>query len=98
MTRKWIFAAMLIWACNAAHAQNGTYTARAELLYTTHCIACHNVKVHWRDRKDASDWATLNAEVYRWQKLQGLLWSDADVADVSRYLNARYYHYPENGK
>ena len=97
MTRRWIFAAVLVCAGNAG-AQTASYTARAELLYTTHCIACHNVKVHWRDKRDAKDWATLNAEVYRWQKLQGLLWSDADVADVARYLNARYYRYPENGK
>lgn len=98
MTKKWIVASMLVCIANVAYAQNKGYTARAELLYTTHCIACHNVKVHWRDKRDASDWAALNVEVDRWQKLQGLLWSDADVAEVARYLNTRYYHYPENGQ
>ena len=98
MTKKWIVAAMLVCIANVAYAQSKDYTARAELLYTTHCIACHNAKIHWRDKKDAKDWVSLNVEVRRWQVIQGLVWSDEDVAEVARYLNARYYHYPENGQ
>lgn len=98
MTKKWIFAAMLVCAGGTANAQTGGDTSRGELLYTTHCIACHNAKIHWRDKKDARDWTSLNSEVNRWQALQGLVWSDGDVAEVARYLNILYYHYPEQVK
>ena len=40
-----------------------------------------------------TDWPSLKAEVRRWQGLAKLGWSDAEVADVARYLNALYYHY-----
>lgn len=66
-----------------------------ELLYTTHCIACHTKQVHWRDRKLAKDWPSLVAEVRRWERAGRLGWSDADVDDVARYLNATIYRFPE---
>ena len=67
---------------------------RGELLYSTHCIACHSTKMHWRDKKLATDWATLQSEVRRWQKLSGLGWDDDDVAQVAEYLNTLHYHFP----
>ena len=45
-----------------AAAQN-----RGELLYTTHCIACHSTQMHWRDQKLVTDWPSLKAQVRRWQ-------------------------------
>ena len=68
--------------------------ARGELLYATHCIACHSDKVHWRDKKLVTDWKGLQSEVDRWQGLSGLRWSAEDIADVARYLNTVYYRYP----
>ena len=68
--------------------------SRGELLYSTHCIKCHTEQAHWRDRKLATDWPTLLAEVQRWQVLGGLGWSAEDVAEVGRHLNAVHYHYP----
>jgi mono/diheme cytochrome c family protein len=67
---------------------------RGELLYSTHCIACHSTQVHWRDKKLVTNWTGLRTEVGRWQKFAGLGWGDDDVAAVTRYLNALYYHYP----
>lgn len=67
---------------------------RGELLYSTHCIACHSTQVHWRDKKLATDEASLQAEVGRWQNVLGLGWGGDDIEEVARYLNARYYHYP----
>lgn len=78
----------------AVDAQPLRDATRGELLYTTHCIACHSVQVHWRDKKLATDWMTLRAEVGRWQKFSDLGWNDDDVAAVARYLNAFLYHYP----
>jgi len=68
--------------------------ARGELLYSTHCIACHNEQLHWRDKKLVKDWISLRLEVRRWQKFSGLGWNDEDISAVAHYLNSRYYLYP----
>ncbi|MES2401131.1 MAG: cytochrome C [Pseudomonadota bacterium] len=79
-----------------ASAQTGSAQSRGELLYATHCIACHTSELHWRDNRRASDWQSLNAQVRLWQGNAGLQWSDADIADVAHYLNDRIYHYPQS--
>lgn len=66
---------------------------RGELLYETHCLACHNTEVHWRDKENAKTWDGLHAEVTRWQKFSGLSWNDKDIEAVTRYLNMLYYHF-----
>jgi mono/diheme cytochrome c family protein len=68
--------------------------ARGELLYATHCVACHGAQVHWREKKIATDWTSLQAQVRRWQEASGLGWSDQDIAAVALYLNALHYRYP----
>ncbi len=82
----------------AAHSQSGVLPAdtlaRGKLLYTTHCISCHSVEIHWRAKKLVSDWSALKAQVSRWQKSAGLGWSEDDVEQVGAYLNATYYHFP----
>jgi cytochrome c len=30
--------------------------SRGQLLYETHCIACHSTQVHWRDQHVVRDW------------------------------------------
>ena len=87
------FLAALLCAGVAA-AQQRAEPARGELLYTTHCVACHNARVHWRDQRLAKDWNGLRAQVRRWQAIQKLRWSDADVEEVARYLNTYYYDFP----
>ena len=97
MTGRWIFALLLV--CLGipaiANAQPNKYVTRGEMLYSTHCIACHTAKVHWRDDKLAKDWASLNSQVRRWQRNAELKWSDDDIAEVARYLNASHYHFSE---
>ncbi len=78
-----------------AGAQTVPVQSRGELLYTTHCIACHTSELHWRDNRRAFDWNSLNAQVRLWQGNTGLQWSEADIADVVGYLNDRIYHYPQ---
>lgn len=68
--------------------------SRGELLYSTHCISCHTTEMHWRDKKVATDWSSLNVQVRRWQDASGLGWSDSDIRDVARYLNESIYRYP----
>ena len=82
----------------AAQPGAGPDGGRGEMLYSTHCIACHTSQVHWRDKRLATDWPTLENQVRRWQRNTGLSWSDEDIASVSRHLNKLYYHFPESGQ
>lgn len=66
---------------------------RGALLYDNHCIECHTAQVHWRDRQQARDWATLKAEVFRWQAAARLAWTDAEVEAVTDYLNDTIYRF-----
>ena len=96
MLRKSMLAAWLVVLVNSvdADAQPARDTARGELLYSTHCISCHTTQVHWREKKIATDWSTQQAQVRRWQDNTGLAWSNEDIAQAARYLNAIYYRYP----
>ncbi|MFY7973360.1 MAG: cytochrome C [Rubrivivax sp.] len=67
---------------------------RGELLYATHCGACHTTQMHWRDRKKVVDWASLRQEVRQWQDVARLGWSDDDIEQVARYLNDQHYRLP----
>lgn len=90
-------AGLLLGACaGLGAAQAAPSTDLGELLYATHCIACHGEQLHWRDRKVASDWTRLKAEVRRWQAAARLRWSDEDIVAVARYLNATVYHLPQS--
>jgi mono/diheme cytochrome c family protein len=89
--------ALLLQAALPLRAQPPAISApsRGEMLYTTHCIACHTTQVHWRDRRLATDFAGLAAQVERWQKNTGLDWRSDDVLEVVRYLNTTIYRFPD---
>lgn len=97
VNKKWLVVLGLVfWNLpGPVFGRTKTDALRGELLYLTHCIGCHNTQLHWRDRKAARNWASLKAEVGRWQKTSGLGWRDEDVSNVARYLNARYYRFHE---
>jgi hypothetical protein len=76
-----------------AFAPSAQAQSRGELLYSTHCIACHTTQMHWRDKKQATDWNSLKAQVRAWQATARLEWSEDDVAEVARYLNERFYRF-----
>lgn len=86
--------AAIALACLAAHAQTTPVPSRGELLYTTHCIACHTAEMHWRNNRRAHDWESLKAQVRLWQGNTGLQWDEADIAAVAAYLNDSVYRYP----
>jgi hypothetical protein len=97
MFPRLISAVLFVAATSLVHAANMPPmrdAARGELLYSTHCIACHSDKLHWRDKKLVTDWKSLQTEIVRWQGVSGLRWSKEDIADVAQYLNALYYRYP----
>jgi len=80
-------------APSAAQLQPGASPSRGELLYATHCTACHTTEIHWRQKKLATDWASLKQQVRRWAGNAGLGWSDDEIVEVARYLNAVYYRF-----
>ena len=94
---------LLFFTClmvaDPAGAQSGPARSesRGELLYTTHCVACHSEQLHWRERKLVTDWSSLKAQVRRWQDTAQLGWSEEDVIDVARHLNAIHYRLPQTG-
>ena len=90
---SWLLIACIGGAISVA-AQPTPSGSRGELLYATHCIGCHSTEVNWRDRRLATDWTSLKAQVFRWQSNTGLGWPDDDVVAVTRYLNDLYYRFP----
>ena len=91
--KRSLLACLAACALPAVSAQPAAPAARGELLYSTHCIACHSRELHWRQQKLATDWASLDAQVRRWAGNSGLGWSDEEIADVARYLNAVHYRF-----
>jgi mono/diheme cytochrome c family protein len=97
MIRYWFNGLFVfILSTSSAFAESGakTDTGRGSMLYDNHCIQCHTRQIHWREKNSVTDWESLIAQVDRWQHASGLLWSQADIEEVSRYLNSKYYHYP----
>ena len=72
--------------------------SRGQLLYVTHCIACHNAQIHWRDKRLVTDWASLRQQVRHWQAAAQLNWSDDDIDAVARYLNDSVYRVAAEGR
>lgn len=91
--KRFLLAWLAACALPVASAQPAVPAARGELLYSTHCIACHSREIHWRQKKLATDWASLSAQVRRWAGNSGLGWSDDEIADVARYLNVVHYRF-----
>jgi mono/diheme cytochrome c family protein len=91
--KRSLLACLAACALPAASAQPAAPAARGELLYSTHCIACHSREIHWRQKKLATDWASLIVQVRRWAGNGGLGWSEEEIGDVARYLNAVHYRF-----
>lgn len=66
---------------------------RGQLLYETHCDACHTDSVHSRDPRKATDIGKIKYFVTRWSNELKLNWSEKDIEAVTRYVNSRYYKF-----
>ena len=67
---------------------------RGRLLYETHCIACHDARVHKRESKIATNYDEIRAQVLRWQSNIFLRWSTYDIDSVATYLARSIYMVP----
>jgi hypothetical protein len=94
LTSQLMVLLVLVGVSAPSYSQALPTQSRGELLYTTHCISCHTTQMHWRNDKQAYDWDSLKVQVRRWQKNASLQWSEADITEVSRYLNETIYRYP----
>ena len=72
----------------------GAEVERGRLLYETHCISCHDTRVHKRDSKVATNYDEIRAQVLRWQTNTFLRWSTGDIDAVTTYLATTFYKVP----
>ena len=92
--KQLFFIVYIFFSMNAlVLAETMPNEARGGLLYSTHCSACHNATIHWREQKLATNWDSLKAQVNRWQRYTKLRWSEEDIVDVTSYLNTYYYNF-----
>jgi mono/diheme cytochrome c family protein len=69
---------------------------RGEALYANHCSSCHDTQVPGlAGTRHVTTLAELRVRVAAWSVHSGLAWSDEDVADVTEYLNRRFYRFTE---
>jgi len=66
---------------------------RGKMLYESRCDGCHDESVHNRVKKAAQDFEAVRGYVRRWNASLGGAWGDDEIADVTAYLNAKYYSY-----
>jgi hypothetical protein len=91
-----MFVASVAWlAAAAASGQTASPPSRGQLLYDTHCLACHSAQMHWREGRVVRDWASLVAQVSAWQDRERLQWPADDILQVARHLNATIYRLPQ---
>ncbi len=88
----------ILLLCFLLSYQTIAHADRGELLYETHCHACHGPKMHQRSHRIATDWRTLLLQVQRWESNIDLQWSQEEINDVAHYLNERYYGFSEPGQ
>jgi mono/diheme cytochrome c family protein len=67
---------------------------RGMVLYEARCVACHATGVHTRENRKARNFEDVRDWVFRWSNFLGSDWGPAEVDDVSRYVNERYYGFP----
>lgn len=67
---------------------------RGAALYENHCRECHESNVHIRNQSKVRSLEELRSQVTRWSVEVKQNWSQEEIADVTGFLNARYYQYP----
>lgn len=66
---------------------------RGAMLYDNHCLNCHEQLGQWQNKNLVHDRASLRFQVQRWQAQSGLEWGNAEIEDVTQYLNQLLYDF-----
>ena len=67
--------------------------SRGQQLYENHCMGCHESVVQIRSAPTARSYRDLQHRVAHWASYLKLPWSEEEVADVARYLDAAHYRF-----
>lgn len=94
---RWFFLGFWVVAASPLLAQAPAEPAasRGASLYQSHCLECHETHPRWRERKLATDWPSLAEQVRVWQIKRRVRWSDTEIDEVVRYMNATIYRFPD---
>lgn len=68
---------------------------RGQLLYENHCQSCHSIEVHTRNDRKVTSPALLKAWIISMTFHNELGWGEAEIADITAYLNRSIYRFPE---
>ena len=82
-----LLAALAAGSLHAADVSHG------KSLQQENCMRCHDDAMYTRDNRKVTSLGGLKKQVMRCEQSLGLQWFDDDVADVTEYLNATYYHH-----
>lgn len=81
--------AMLV--CGLAFVSGANAQSQAKTTHDTYCIMCHGTELYTRESRIANDYATLRAQVDRWQGNAALNWSNTEINIMTDWLAERYY-------
>lgn len=68
--------------------------SRGQLLYENHCIACHDSRIHIRDKRKSRSVSDIEKWVIHWSQYLKLDWKRAEINEVTEHLNQQYYQFP----
>lgn len=64
-----------------------------EALYEENCVKCHGSEVYTRSDRKVTTLDGLERQVQRCELALGLRWFDEEIADMTRFLNEKYYNF-----
>ena len=73
-------------------------SSRGQLLYENHCIVCHDSRAHIREKRKSRSVADIEKSVFHWAQHLNLEWNRAEINEVIKYLNQRFYQFPSTEK
>lgn len=81
--------------CLAAPLPCTAQVDRGQGLYENHCQECHDNQVHTRTKSKPKSLKQLRAWVINMSVYSDLDWGNAEIDDLTRYLNQQIYQFPE---
>ena len=99
MTRNLLATATLVLSLTSIAEDYQPDLDNGAFLHAEHCSECHSVPNHealyTRENRVVQERLRLNGQVSACVQVFSLGWFPEEEQDVSAYLNATYYHFPE---